>query len=115
MISHSKPYIDEADVASVSQALSENRLAGGYYVEKFENRIANYFETSGGGATNSGTTALPKGALLIRPARIRITVLPPVQPESIRSVRGACSEMEEQYIRLLGRSRHAALPLRATA
>lgn len=58
MISHSKPYIDEADIASVSQALSENRLAGGYYVEKFENRIANYFETSGGVATNSGTTAL---------------------------------------------------------
>lgn len=59
--------------------------------------------------------ALPKGGLLIRPARIRITVLPPVQPQSIGSVRGACAALEEQYIQLLGRSRHAALPLRATA
>ena len=42
--------------------------------------------------------ALPKGGLLIRPARIRITVLPPVQPQSIGSVRGACAALEEQYI-----------------
>ena len=59
--------------------------------------------------------ALPKGSLLIRPARIRITVLPPVAAESIRSVRGACAAVEEQYIQLLGKSRHAALPLRAKA
>ena len=59
--------------------------------------------------------ALPKGSLLIRPARIRITVLPPVAAESIRSVRGACAAVEEQYIQLLGKSRHAALPLRAIA
>jgi putative phosphoserine phosphatase/1-acylglycerol-3-phosphate O-acyltransferase len=59
--------------------------------------------------------ALPKGGILIRPATIRVTVLPPVQPESIRSVRAACSAVEEQYIELLGKSRYAALPYRASA
>jgi len=59
--------------------------------------------------------ALPKGGLLIRPATIRVTVLPPVQPDSIRSVRAACSAVEEQYIGLLGKSPHAALPYRVSA
>jgi putative phosphoserine phosphatase/1-acylglycerol-3-phosphate O-acyltransferase len=59
--------------------------------------------------------ALPKGGLLIRPATIRVTVLPPVQPGSIRSVREACSTVEDQYIELLGKSRYAALPHRASA
>ena len=59
--------------------------------------------------------ALPKGALLIRPATIRITVLPPIAPQEIRSIRGACSALEDQYVGLLGKSRHAALPHRATA
>jgi putative phosphoserine phosphatase/1-acylglycerol-3-phosphate O-acyltransferase len=59
--------------------------------------------------------ALPKGGLLIRPATIRVTVLPPVQPESIRSVRAACAAVEESYIELLGKSRYAALPHRAIA
>jgi putative phosphoserine phosphatase/1-acylglycerol-3-phosphate O-acyltransferase len=59
--------------------------------------------------------ALPKGALLLRPATIRVTVLPPVQPDTISSVRGACSTLEDRYIELLGKSRHAALPHRAIA
>jgi putative phosphoserine phosphatase/1-acylglycerol-3-phosphate O-acyltransferase len=59
--------------------------------------------------------ALPKGGVLIRPATIRVTILPPVQPESIKSVREACSTVEEQYIELLGKSRFAALPHRASA
>jgi putative phosphoserine phosphatase / 1-acylglycerol-3-phosphate O-acyltransferase len=59
--------------------------------------------------------ALPKGSLLIRPATIRVTVLPPVQAQNIRSVRQACSDVEDQYIELLGKSRHAALPRRASA
>ncbi len=59
--------------------------------------------------------ALPKGSMLIRPATIRITVLPPIQPEAIRSVRQACSQVEDQYIETLGKSRFAALPQRASA
>jgi putative phosphoserine phosphatase/1-acylglycerol-3-phosphate O-acyltransferase len=59
--------------------------------------------------------ALPKGALLLRPATIRVTVLPPVQPDAIKSVRAACSAVEDRYIELLGKSRHAALPHRAVA
>jgi putative phosphoserine phosphatase/1-acylglycerol-3-phosphate O-acyltransferase len=57
--------------------------------------------------------ALPKGGVLIRPATIRVTVLKPVQPEEIRSVRGACIAMEDQYVALLGKSRLAALPKRS--
>ena len=59
--------------------------------------------------------ALPKGGLLVRPATIRVTVLDPIQPGSIRSVRHACSELEERYIELLGKSALAALPFDASA
>jgi putative phosphoserine phosphatase/1-acylglycerol-3-phosphate O-acyltransferase len=59
--------------------------------------------------------ALPKGGVVIRPATIRVTVLPPVQPETIKSVRRACSEVEDQYIELLENSSLAALPYRASA
>jgi len=59
--------------------------------------------------------ALPKGGLVIRPATIRVTVLPPVQPEAIKSVRRACSQLEDQYIELLGKSSLAGLPYRASA
>jgi putative phosphoserine phosphatase / 1-acylglycerol-3-phosphate O-acyltransferase len=54
--------------------------------------------------------ALPKGAWLIRPATIRVTVLPPVPAESIRSIRASCSELEHRYIEFLGHSSLAALP-----
>lgn len=56
--------------------------------------------------------ALPKGALLIRPAKIRVTVLTPILPEQIKNVRSVCRETEEQFRGLLGSSRHAALPQR---
>ena len=59
--------------------------------------------------------ALPKGALLIRPATIRVTILPPIAPEKINSVRQSCSALEEEYIQLLRNSRQAALPARAVA
>jgi putative phosphoserine phosphatase / 1-acylglycerol-3-phosphate O-acyltransferase len=59
--------------------------------------------------------ALPKGGWLIRPATIRVTVLPPVPAESIRSIRAACSELENRYIQLLGKSPLAALPFAASA
>jgi putative phosphoserine phosphatase/1-acylglycerol-3-phosphate O-acyltransferase len=59
--------------------------------------------------------ALPKGGMVIRPATIRITVLPPVAPEAIRSVRQACVELETRYMDLLRGSRLAALPYRARA
>jgi putative phosphoserine phosphatase/1-acylglycerol-3-phosphate O-acyltransferase len=59
--------------------------------------------------------ALPKGGWVIRPATIRVSVLPPVQPQSIRSIRGSCSELENRYIELLGHSPLTALPYAANA
>lgn len=59
--------------------------------------------------------ALPKGALLLRPATIRITVLEPIAPENIRSIRASCGELEARYGELLGNSQSAALPYSATA
>ncbi|MFZ5517027.1 MAG: DegT/DnrJ/EryC1/StrS family aminotransferase [Candidatus Zhuqueibacterota bacterium] len=58
MIPHSKPSIDQTDIASVTRALSERRLSGGYYVEEFEAKLAGFFSLAGAVATNSGTTAL---------------------------------------------------------
>jgi len=54
--------------------------------------------------------ALPNGGWLIRPATIRITVLPPVPANSIRSIRTSCNEMEQRFSQLLGKSPLAALP-----
>ncbi|MDA8752597.1 HAD-IB family hydrolase [Halieaceae bacterium] len=59
--------------------------------------------------------ALPKGGFLIRPATIRITVLPPIHPGAIGSVRQTCDELEARYTERLGRSEVAALPYRARA
>ena len=59
--------------------------------------------------------ALPKGGLLIRPATIRISVLAPIPPDQIRNIRQSCSEVENRYAALLGRSPAAALPHRASA
>jgi putative phosphoserine phosphatase / 1-acylglycerol-3-phosphate O-acyltransferase len=59
--------------------------------------------------------ALPKGALLLRPATIRVTVMAPIAPETIRSIRGSCKELEDRYCELLGNSPAAALPFAATA
>jgi putative phosphoserine phosphatase/1-acylglycerol-3-phosphate O-acyltransferase len=59
--------------------------------------------------------ALPKGAKVIRPAIIRITVLPPVYPEQMGPVGQLCRDLERAYTTLLGKSRVAALPYRYTA
>ena len=59
--------------------------------------------------------ALPKGGWLIRPATIRVTVLAPIPATTIRSVRRACSELEQRYSELLGKSPLAALPYKANA
>lgn len=59
--------------------------------------------------------ALPNGGWLIRPATIRVTVLPPIPAASIRNVRSACGELENRYMQLLGKSPLAALPYAVNA
>ncbi len=59
--------------------------------------------------------ALPKGGLLIRPATIRITVLPPIAAANLQDVRGSCTGLERRYNQLLGQSPAAALPRLAEA
>ncbi len=59
--------------------------------------------------------ALPKGGMMIRPATIRVTVLPPLSPAAMGSIRQACTALEDRYIELLGKSRMAALPYQASA
>ncbi|GAA5315309.1 MAG: HAD-IB family hydrolase [Candidatus Pelagadaptatus aseana] len=54
--------------------------------------------------------AMPKGGLLIRPADIKVTVLPPVAPESLKNVRHTCADIERQYTEVLGHSKQACLP-----
>jgi len=54
--------------------------------------------------------ALPKGGFVIRPATIRVTVLPPMHPASMGGVRQTCEQMEQEYQRVLGTSKIAALP-----
>tara|TARA_B110000503_G_scaffold20798_1_gene31468 strand:- start:31311 stop:32777 length:1467 start_codon:yes stop_codon:yes gene_type:complete len=54
--------------------------------------------------------ALPNGGWLIRPATIRVTVLPPIQGDSIRNIRTACHALESTYAQLLGKSALASLP-----
>ncbi len=59
--------------------------------------------------------ALPKGGFLVRPATIRITVLPPEDPQAMGSVRQACHRIESRYCELLCNSTAAALPHRAAS
>ncbi|MEP4484622.1 MAG: HAD-IB family hydrolase [Halioglobus sp.] len=59
--------------------------------------------------------ALPKGGLLIRPATIRITVLSPLAPQDMGTVRQTCHRIESQFCAQLADSRIAALPLGETA
>lgn len=54
--------------------------------------------------------AMPKGGLLIRPADIKVTVLPPVAPESLTNVKQTCADIEQQYMEVLGQSAKACLP-----
>ena len=41
--------------------------------------------------------ALPKGKLLVRPATVQVTVMPPVWPEEIRSLKHASDRLRERY------------------
>jgi len=54
--------------------------------------------------------ALPNGGFLIRPATVRVTVLPPMLPGKIGGVRRACESMEYEYERIMGASEIAGLP-----
>lgn len=54
--------------------------------------------------------ALPNGGWLIRPATIRVTVLPPIAAASIRNIRNASRDLESQYRQLMVSSPLAALP-----
>jgi putative phosphoserine phosphatase / 1-acylglycerol-3-phosphate O-acyltransferase len=57
--------------------------------------------------------ALPKGASLLRPATIRVTVMAPIPAGSIGGVRSACRELEQRYSDILSNSPAAALPYSA--
>lgn len=46
--------------------------------------------------------ALPKGSLLLRPATVRVSVLPPLAHTTERNVRGLCQQVEDSYRRCLG-------------
>ncbi len=59
--------------------------------------------------------ALPKGAFLVRPARIRVSVLEPIPANEIGSIRDACKNLEDTYQNVLGKSREAALPHKLSA
>lgn len=59
--------------------------------------------------------ALPKGALLLRPATIRVSVLEPIPAEAIGSIRQSCRELEARYCQILEDSASAALPYAASA
>ncbi|MEM1111819.1 MAG: HAD-IB family hydrolase [Pseudomonadota bacterium] len=54
--------------------------------------------------------ALPKGSLFVRPATIRISVLPAIWPGESGSIRQSCAQLEERYIQLLRQSQPASLP-----
>jgi putative phosphoserine phosphatase/1-acylglycerol-3-phosphate O-acyltransferase len=41
--------------------------------------------------------ALPKGKLLVRPATVQVTVMPPVWPEEIRSLKQASEDLRRRY------------------
>jgi putative phosphoserine phosphatase/1-acylglycerol-3-phosphate O-acyltransferase len=54
--------------------------------------------------------ALPKGGMLGRAATIRVSVLEPVPPEAVGSIREVSAQLEARYEKVLRGSREAALP-----
>jgi perosamine synthetase len=58
MIPHSRPSIDEPDIAAAVEILQSGRLSQGTAVEQFERRVAAYVGVAGGVAVSSGTAAL---------------------------------------------------------
>lgn len=53
--------------------------------------------------------ALPKGGLLLRPATVRVSVLPPVAHDAERNVRGLCTQVEGAYRSRLGQPQRPQL------
>lgn len=58
MISHSKPWITEADQEAVNAVLVGGQIAPGNQVRRFEEEVAAYTGTAGGVALGSGTAAI---------------------------------------------------------
>lgn len=54
--------------------------------------------------------ALPNGGFMIRPAKIQVTVLEPIQADGIGDVQLAAQQLEARYIELLRQSKSATLP-----
>lgn len=57
-IPHSKPWITDEDIRSVSKAMATGMIAQGAKVAEFENKAASFLGVAGGVATASGTSAL---------------------------------------------------------
>ncbi len=58
MVRHSRPWVEEVDVAAVTATLRSGNLAGGKQVARFERELAGAVGQAGGVATSSGTAAL---------------------------------------------------------
>lgn len=58
LITHSKPWIDEADLDAVRQALSSGMISRGRKAQDFEDAVAEYSGASGCVAVGSATAAL---------------------------------------------------------
>lgn len=58
MIPISKPVLDDTEIEAIKSVLDSGMLAQGKFVERFEERFADYIGTKFAIATNSGTSAL---------------------------------------------------------
>lgn len=58
IIPHSRPFIDETDVAAVAEVVRSGKLAEGEQVEAFEQAQARFLHQVGGVAVTSGTAGL---------------------------------------------------------
>lgn len=58
MIHHSKPLIDQEDIAAVSDVLASGNIAQGVKVNEFEQAVSQFVGTKFGVACSSGTSAL---------------------------------------------------------
>jgi dTDP-4-amino-4,6-dideoxygalactose transaminase len=58
IVPHSRPFLDQDDIAAVSEVLSSGRIAQGEKVREFEEGIARFVGAKYGVASSSGTSAL---------------------------------------------------------
>ncbi|WP_066377081.1 MULTISPECIES: DegT/DnrJ/EryC1/StrS family aminotransferase [unclassified Anabaena] len=58
MITHSQPWITDADKQAVTVVLGSGMIAQGQLVHQFEIEVAHYLGLAGGVAVASGSTAL---------------------------------------------------------